>query len=82
MFPFLENGVECRDLRYFTRREGMHGVNMTLAGMKKQKTIRGKQHLQVIFIQHAWCNPMLEYSCKAWGRPILLNQLCKVGFSS
>lgn len=51
----------------------MHRVNMTLAGTKKRKTIRREQHFYVIFIQHAWRNLMLEYSCKAGGRPILVN---------
>ena len=83
MLAFLwpEDGIECRDLDHFTCREGMHGSNVTLVGTKKRKTIRRKQHVQVVFIQHARSNPILKYSCKARGRPILLNQLCKEGFS-
>lgn len=41
--PPLKDGIECRHFRHFTRREGMHSVNLTLAGTKKRKPIRWKQ---------------------------------------
>ena len=45
MLAFLwpEDGIECRHLDHFTCRDGMHGLNVTLVGTKKRKTIRRKQ---------------------------------------
>ena len=78
----LKDGIECRDSYHFTGRESMHGLNITRAGAETRKTIRWKQGFQVIFIQHARCNPMLEDPRKARGRSVLLNELREIGFCS
>jgi hypothetical protein len=41
--PLPKDGIESRYLCHFTRREGMHGVNLTLAGTKNRKPILWKQ---------------------------------------
>jgi len=41
--PLPKDGIESRYHCHFTRREGMHGVNLTLAGTKNRKPIRWKQ---------------------------------------